>query len=1392
MTKKFTKSGPMPGKKKRRKPKPASARAAIARHRYVAALAFAPLLATQAVAQTYTNYDGTKTSDMNAALATWVNAPEFKYNSWPIQGDWGLAAMNAQYAYVLGFSGKGVKLGSVDSGLFTAHEEFAGRSNIFPITISGTYLNDGAQLDGNGLTWKAGDPFRTPGTWNGTADLANHIGKNDNHGSHVSGTIAAAKNGLDKNNSGMMGVAWGSDYYITNSNGTDNSLYGSNVDYNYFYQAYDQLAKAGVRVINSSWGSPVGGDDVGTISGMSAAYARLESLDQNSVSRKKSWLDAAADVSLQTGVIQVFAAGNKGYDNPNIRASAPYFRPEIEKSWIAVEALNHDLSKAGFSNACGVAKYFCLSAPGVDINSLQTIADGYVPEPGTSMAAPHVTGALGILMERYPGLDNDAIRTILLTTATHLGTGPAEVPNAGYGWGIPDLRKGMDGPGQLLGSFNANILSGTTDIWSNPISEAALKQRKVEERAEVAGWPAVKAALLARLQQVLPARTPGADVISGIPTAKALLQAAINANIRGTHTAANLHAAIAAANANPVGALLMASYDAAHPGWTAGWSRDTDFDTFIAGRNDTQLATDIFNPNRTAAIVANAPINNQILLTQGRIDALSAKTDADYVGSMVKLGGGTLILTGNNSYSGGTSLVEGTLGVGNSTALGTGRLTSHDGTTLGFYADSLNLANAITLADGKTTFDSQAYKATLSGAIDGAGGLEKIGTGSLVLAGTANYSGATLVTQGTLQGGAVNAFSPLSTHMVAAGGTLDLGGFGQTIGSLIGAGVVTNSGTNTAILTTGGSNAPLSIFTGVIRDDGAIGLTKVGTGLMMLMGQNAYSGPTTVAGGTLEVDGSIASSPVHVQSGAFLAGTGTVGTTSVSRGGKLAPGNLSTPTGTLTVNGSLALASGATYLVTVSGSTFSRTDVKGSASLGGATMEALFLPGSYLSRKYAIVTATGGVSGSFGGLASTNLPSNFAASNSYDANRAYLDLNLDFGGTAKMTANQRSVAGALARSFNTAGGISMAYGALTPQGLTQASGEVAAAGQQSTLDVVNGFTRLLLDPMIEGRSSSSTPGPALPPAAESAYAATGTKPPSDAFAAMIPKGWPALAYEPQWNVWATGYAGGQSTDGNATTGSSTTSAAIYGTVVGADYRIAPGSLIGLAVAGAGTTYRLAGGPDNGRADVFQAGVYGRHDIGAAYVSGALAYGRQDITTDRKLMADVLRGHFGANALSGRLESGYRFDTAWVGLTPYAAGSFTTLDLPSYAESVVAGPGLFALRYVSKEVTDWRSEFGLRTDKSMPINNGSARLTLRGQAAWGHNFNTDRSVQAAFLGLPASGFVVNGAAPAANLALVSGSAEVAWKGGLSLAAKFGTEQSRISQSYTGQVIAKMQW
>jgi len=164
-------------------------------------------------------------------------------------------------------------------------------------------------------------------------------------------------------------------------------------------------------------------------------------------------------------------------------------------------------------------------------------------------------------------------------------------------------------------------------------------------------------------------------------------------------------------------------------------------------------------------------------------------------GSLVKVGTGALTLSGANTYTGGTTLRQGRLNVGHSQALGGGTLSMDDDTTLGFSADGLTIANTIHLTGQlDPIIDTGAFSGTLSGAISGGGFITKEGTGTLTLSGANTYTGATNVAQGTLKAGAANTFSAASAHSVAAGATLDLAGFNQTLASLANSGTVSLAG----------------------------------------------------------------------------------------------------------------------------------------------------------------------------------------------------------------------------------------------------------------------------------------------------------------------------------------------------------------------------------------------------------------------------------------------------------------------------------------------------------------------------------------------------------------------------------------------------------------------
>jgi autotransporter-associated beta strand protein len=669
---------------------------------------------------------------------------------------------------------------------------------------------------------------------------------------------------------------------------------------------------------------------------------------------------------------------------------------------------------------------------------------------------------------------------------------------------------------------------------------------------------------------------------------------------------------------------------------------------------------------------------------------------------------------------------------------------------------------------------------------------------------TTNNGGATYFYDNSTGGAAQ--FITNGTGFVDFSGSLGPTGDGRVAaGSIAGSGFYYIGAGNTLVV--GGNNLSTAV-SGVVADFNPCGcgpagpgaLEKVGTGMLTLSGTNTYTGTTTVNGGVLDVEGTIASSPLTtVNANASLTGAGIVGNSVIAGGGIFLPGS-GTPVSSMTVSGSLAFQSGALYLVQINSATSTFANVTGAATLAG-TVGVSVAVGSTVMKQYMILTDAGGHSGAFDGVGVLGAPAGLTATLSYDPTHVYLNLALAYGATTALNVNQQKVGNALNNFFSANGGIPTAFVALASSGLTQISGELATGSQQATFDAMNLFLGMLTDPFIAGRGDGVTGGAGATPFAEesngaSAYASNPnarSKSERDAYAAIYRKA-PVVAdsFNQRWSVWGASYGGGSTTDGNAALGSSTSTARAFGVVAGADYRFSPDTLAGFALAGGGTNFSV-NNLGSGRSDLFQAGAFVRHNVGAAYVSAALAYGWQDVTTDRTVTVagvDRLHAEFNANAWSGRVEGGYRYVTPWMGVTPYAAGQFTTFSLPAYAEQVLSGSGAFALSYAAKDVTDSRSELGVRTDKSFAV--PDAIVTLRGRLAWAHDFNTDRNIQVVFQTLPGASFVVNGAAQAHDSALTTASAEMKWLNGFSLAATFEGEFSGVTTSYAGKGVARYAW
>ncbi|MEZ7811009.1 autotransporter domain-containing protein [Alcaligenes phenolicus] len=355
----------------------------------------------------------------------------------------GLDMINAAQAYALGFTGKGVTVGYLDSGIEAKHPEFAG-------AIAGgfDFNTDTPYANGQGID---ADPPA-------------------GHGSHVAGIIGARRDGK-----GMHGVAFNSQLFAVAYDAReddDDDMLGNDPyepDPREQAAAFDRVASRGwnylaqfkLPIINSSLG----------VNGCNDASSPppCNVLDYGSPEGVLDWQPLAIEAfhnSVDAGSLMVFATGNESQDHPDLLAGSPYWFPELKDNWLAVTALGEDGSLASYANKCGVAAEWCLAAPGGDdnpgINSVQS-SGGYVAFSGTSMASPHVAGGAALVKEAFPYFTAYHLQQTLLTTATDLGD-----PSV-FGWGLMNVGKAVQGPGQFTRLFDVDTL-GYNSTFANDIS----------------------------------------------------------------------------------------------------------------------------------------------------------------------------------------------------------------------------------------------------------------------------------------------------------------------------------------------------------------------------------------------------------------------------------------------------------------------------------------------------------------------------------------------------------------------------------------------------------------------------------------------------------------------------------------------------------------------------------------------------------------------------------------------------------------------------------------------------------------------------------------------------------------------------------------------------------
>lgn len=549
--------------------------------------------------------------------------------------DWGLGAMHASTAYALGYHGQGVKVGVMDSGaLLQKHPELSG-DRFTAASAKGEYGSDGNRYpqevgsDGQGgLPYHKGDKFDIDGNWT--------EGVNDSHGTHVTGTVGGNRDGNE-----FHGVAWGADIVVGNTGATDNNNYGPFQDYAYFKAAWtgvaEEVAKAnGERggVINNSWGTntrvedqkDTGFDGFNTGVHLNVntnaetdyefmLFAKRYGQDSfnevadDGIVDDKSFVYAAYEAVKDKNIVQIMTTGNRDMKNPYYRALYPLYNPGAEKHWIAVAGLKQGVAEGTYElvknfNEAGQGKWWTVAAPGNAIYSSTTDDHGnpgYAAWGGTSMAAPHVAGAMGVLMSRYDQMNALQVRDVMFTTANHKNANGSNMEgwtdtdgtvrkdgevSDRMGWGVPDLDKGMYGPGQFLGKFDYNMAAeGSLDVWTNDITNVALDQRRAEDEK----W------------------------------------------MKDTANGTKL------------------PYD-----------QIVDGSGFVVKDGDANVTDE----ERTSHIVGEAEKKLLLEAYAERANAIKdkmANNNAGYKGSLVKRGAGTLVMTGNNTYRGGTTVEGGTL-----------------------------------------------------------------------------------------------------------------------------------------------------------------------------------------------------------------------------------------------------------------------------------------------------------------------------------------------------------------------------------------------------------------------------------------------------------------------------------------------------------------------------------------------------------------------------------------------------------------------------------------------------------------------------------------------------------------------------------------------------------
>ena len=388
-----------------------------------------------------------------------TNTPEYYQTDEYAGTNGSLAAINADNAYARGWTGDGVKVGVLDTGVRCTHDDI---DDNMSSTTYNTFYGDGC-TDTHG------------------------------HGTHVAGIIAA-----EKNDSEMHGVAYNAEIHSARIGD------GPFVYISLAAILAEEMADNGVIVANLSANSTYDNFFIGNVDGYDGYstvndgtnnyyYHTNTSYNLRQNSDVIEWKDAT-----DKGMIIVNSAGNDGIEfaaEPGIYTTAVDSNGDLILSgrMIIVGSVNNNGTMSVWSNKAGhfcqtvtkdnnnnvtgcadvyETKNYYIVAPGETINSLDSDSDTDTQvRSGTSMAAPHVTGAIAILKQAWPQLNADQIISLLFTTATDLGApGIDEV----YGNGMLNLDAATNpqGTSTISNSSGTANLSGTSMMTSSTVGDS--------------------------------------------------------------------------------------------------------------------------------------------------------------------------------------------------------------------------------------------------------------------------------------------------------------------------------------------------------------------------------------------------------------------------------------------------------------------------------------------------------------------------------------------------------------------------------------------------------------------------------------------------------------------------------------------------------------------------------------------------------------------------------------------------------------------------------------------------------------------------------------------------------------------------------------------------------